>query len=42
VITGCAACGMQIRHGTGIMAMHPVQLLEMAYGLDRQGDSGGR
>jgi glycerol-3-phosphate dehydrogenase subunit C len=42
VITGCAACGLQIAHGTGIKAMHPVQLLERAYGLDRQGDSGGR
>jgi len=37
VITGCAACGLQISYGTGIMAMHPVQLLEMAYGLDHQG-----
>ena len=42
VVTGCAACAMQIEHGTGITAMHPVQLLEMAYGLDRQEDSGGR
>ena len=42
VVTGCAACGMQISYGTGIRAIHPVQLLERAYGLDRQGDSGGR
>ena len=42
VITGCAACGLQIGYGIGITAMHPVQLLERAYGLDRQGDSGGR
>ena len=42
VITGCAACGLQISYGTGITAMHPVQLLERAYGLDRQGTSGGR
>jgi glycerol-3-phosphate dehydrogenase subunit C len=42
VVTGCAACGLQISYGTGITAMHPVQLLERAYGLDRQGDSGGR
>ena len=41
VVTSCAACGMQIRHATGITAMHPVQLLERAYGLDRQGSSGG-
>ena len=42
VVTGCAACGMQIRHGTGVTAIHTVQLLERAYGLDRQGHSGGR
>ena len=42
VVTACAACGMQIEHGTGVAAMHPVQLLEKAYGLDRQGDAGGR
>ena len=42
VITGCAACGMQISYGTGITTTHPVQLLEIAYGLDRQGDSEGR
>ena len=38
VVTGCAACAIQIRHGTGITAMHPVQLLEKAYGLEHQGD----
>jgi glycerol-3-phosphate dehydrogenase subunit C len=37
VVTGCAACGMQIRHGTGVTAIHTVQLLERAYGLDRPG-----
>jgi glycerol-3-phosphate dehydrogenase subunit C len=42
VVTGCAACGMQIEHGTGITAMHSIQLLERAYGLDRQGTAGGR
>jgi anaerobic glycerol-3-phosphate dehydrogenase C subunit len=42
VVTDCAACGLQISYGTGITAMHPVQLLERAYGLDRPGDSGGR
>ncbi len=42
VVTGCAACGLQIGFGTGITALHPVQLLEKAYGLGRQGDSGGR
>jgi glycerol-3-phosphate dehydrogenase subunit C len=42
VLTGCAACGLQISYGTGITAMHPVQLLEKAYGLDSRGDSGGR
>jgi glycerol-3-phosphate dehydrogenase subunit C len=42
VVTGCAACGLQIAHGTGIKAIHPVQMLEIAYGLDRQRHSGGR
>jgi glycerol-3-phosphate dehydrogenase subunit C len=42
VVTGCAACAMQIEHGTGITVMHPVQLLQKAYGLDRQGNGGGR
>jgi glycerol-3-phosphate dehydrogenase subunit C len=42
VVTGCAACGLQISHGTGITAMHPVQILEKAYGLDRQGNAGGK
>jgi glycerol-3-phosphate dehydrogenase subunit C len=42
VVTGCAACGMQIRHGTGVTAIHTVQLLERAYGLDHQGHWGGK
>jgi len=42
VVTGCAACGLQIRYGTGIAVIHPVQLLEMAYGPDREGHSQGR
>lgn len=42
VITGCAACSLQIRHGTGIVAMHSVELLQMAYGLDSEGYSQGR
>ncbi|MDM8000063.1 MAG: heterodisulfide reductase-related iron-sulfur binding cluster, partial [Dehalococcoidia bacterium] len=42
VVTGCAACAMQIRQATGITAIHPVQLLEEACGLDRQGGSGGK
>ena len=42
VVTGCAACGLQIAHATGIKAIHPVQMLEIAYGLDRQRHSGGR
>ncbi|MBW2145415.1 MAG: anaerobic glycerol-3-phosphate dehydrogenase subunit C [Deltaproteobacteria bacterium] len=31
VITGCGACQLQITHGTGIPAMHPIQLLAWAY-----------
>ncbi len=42
VVTSCAACGMQIRHGTGVTAMHPVQILERACGLDRHRGRGGK
>jgi len=32
-VSDCSACRMQIRHGTGKPALHPVELLHAAYGL---------
>jgi glycerol-3-phosphate dehydrogenase subunit C len=34
VITECATCQMQIEHGTGVKAMHPVDILLNAYTAD--------
>jgi glycerol-3-phosphate dehydrogenase subunit C len=31
VVTECATCQMQIEHGTGVRAMHPVDILLNAY-----------
>lgn len=33
VATDCPGCQMQIQHGTGLPVVHPVQVLEQAYGL---------
>jgi glycerol-3-phosphate dehydrogenase subunit C len=30
-------CRWQIAHGAGVTAVHPIELLYRAYGLDRQG-----
>jgi glycerol-3-phosphate dehydrogenase subunit C len=34
VVTECATCQMQIEHGTGVKAMHPVEILLNAYKED--------
>jgi glycerol-3-phosphate dehydrogenase subunit C len=31
VVTECATCQMQIEHGTGVKAVHPVNILLGAY-----------
>jgi len=35
VVTGCAACRLQIEAGTGVHAEHPMLLLQEAYGTGR-------
>jgi len=37
-VSDCSSCRMQISHGTGKPALHPVDVLHMAYGLS-EGDS---
>ena len=32
-LTECSTCRMQIEHGAGKRALHPIKLLAMAYGL---------
>jgi len=32
IITECGMCGLQISHGTGAEVLHPVQVLDLAYG----------
>jgi Fe-S oxidoreductase len=32
VLTECAACGMQIEHISGKLAIHPIKVLARAYG----------
>jgi Fe-S oxidoreductase len=39
VVTSCAACRLQIEAGTGVQAVHPVLLLQEAYGIRRSGPS---
>jgi len=33
IVTSCAACKLQIEAGTGAQAIHPIVLLQEAYGL---------
>jgi len=41
IVTGCAACKLQIEAGTGARAIHPVILLQEAYGLGIIRNTGG-
>ncbi|MTJ84049.1 MAG: anaerobic glycerol-3-phosphate dehydrogenase subunit C [Telmatospirillum sp.] len=41
VVTECATCRMQIEHGTGVRAIHPVEILLEAYGQRGNGDRHG-
>ena len=34
-------CRWQIRHGTGVHSVHPVELLYRAYGLERRSATNG-
>ena len=34
IVSDCSLAGLQIRQGTGRTTLHPVQILERAYGLD--------
>jgi len=37
-VSDCSLAGLQIRQGTGIKPLHPVQVLERAYGLAQDGE----
>jgi glycerol-3-phosphate dehydrogenase subunit C len=39
VATDCPGCQMQIQHGTGLAVIHPIQILEQAYGISKQGSA---